>query len=85
MNATHLGTENIDVTVIKNNTLSEIWKCPHCQNTNKIGMYAHDIFAMYGKYIEHCPRCGYLHLFRLNLIRNLRKKVVDFLKKYSGA
>ena len=75
---------NIDVTEITDSTMPKAWICQHCYNRNRTGMYADEILMENRKYIEQCPRCGHLHLFRLNLTEKFKKKVVDFLKNYSG-
>ena len=74
---------NIDVTDVINSMMPERWTCPHCGQISKTGMYANDIIFENGRYIEQCRLCGYLHIFRLILTNDFKKKVVDFIKNYS--
>ena len=71
---------DIDVTEVKNKTMPKSWICPHCKKKNPVGMYANGILLNFGKYIEQCTKCGNLHLFRLKLTDDFKKKMLDFLK-----
>ena len=38
----------------------------------------------FGKHIQHCKTCGYLHLWELNLTDDFKKRVVGMLAGEDG-
>lgn len=73
------SNSNIDHTYLVNKTMPKFWICPHCKKRNSTGKYADEIFIRHFKYIEHCPNCGYVHCWFLQLTEDFKKKVVNFL------
>lgn len=49
------------------------WVCPHCRKKNRTGDYADEILLENFKYLEHCPRCGYVHAWTLELTEAYKK------------
>ena len=68
-----------DVTILVNKTLPNTWTCPHCKKRNRMSVYADEIFMDFGKFIQHCDHCGYLHCWELKLTDGFKKKVIDRL------
>lgn len=69
----------IDETYIKNRGMPVTWRCPHCGRRNHTGRDGTDILIRYGKYLEQCPRCGYVHIWFLKLTDDFKRGVVDML------
>lgn len=55
------------------------WKCPHCGKRNRMGKYKEEEFIEFGKTMQHCDRCSYVHLWKLELSEGFKKKVIDML------
>lgn len=70
---------SIDRTVIVDNILPKSWKCPHCGQRQKMNPYGNETMIEFGKHIQHCKTCGYLHLWELKLTDNFKKQVVGML------
>ncbi len=68
---------NIDVTILTDRLPDVEWKCPHCKSVNTMNVAAEEIIEENFKYIEHCPRCGYLHYWELHLSDKFKQKVLD--------
>lgn len=69
----------IDETRLINRLVPEKWRCPHCGHRQQKGPEADEILIEYGKYIEHCTNCGYLHIWYLKITEALKKQVVELL------
>lgn len=67
----------IDETIIKDKGLPKTWTCPHCGKRNRMGKYKEEEFIMFGKTMQHCDRCSYVHLWKLELSDEFKKKVID--------
>lgn len=70
-----------DETILTNKLVPKSWKCPHCGQRNKTGHYADEILMENFKYLEHCPHCGYVHVWILKLTDDFKKAVADQLLK----
>ena len=70
---------SIDRTVIVDNILPKSWKCHHCGQRQKMNPYGNETMIEFGKHIQHCKTCGYLHLWELKLTDNFKKQVVGML------
>lgn len=68
---------SIDETIIKDKGLPETWTCPHCGKRNKMGRYKEEEFIEFGKTMQHCGRCGFVHVWELELSEEFKKKVID--------
>ena len=71
--------KDIDRTVVVNNFLPKSWKCPHCGQRQKMSIYGDETLIEFGKHIQHCGTCGYLHIWELELTDDFKKKVVDMM------
>ena len=69
----------IDVTELVDRSIPKSWKCTHCGRQQSTGPYAEEILLENFKYIEHCTKCGYLHLWRLTLTDAFKQGVIDML------
>ena len=69
----------IDETVLINESLPKSWTCPHCGKRNRMGRYKEEEFLQFGKVLQHCDHCCYVHIWILKLTEDFKKKVVDFL------
>lgn len=69
----------IDETEIVNGTLPKSWKCPHCGKRNQMGRYKEEEFMEFFKTMQHCDRCGYVHLWTLKLTEDFKRKVLGML------
>lgn len=67
---------SIDETRLVDETMPKSWVCPHCRKKNITGDYADEILIENFKYLEHCPRCGYVHIWTLELTEGFKRKVV---------
>lgn len=76
--------ENQDVTILKNKMMPKSWKCPHCGKRSRTGEQANNILMQYGRYLDQCGRCGYLHCWKLELTEDFKKGVVEMLKEACG-
>lgn len=70
---------SIDETIIRDKGLPKTWTCPHCGKRNKMGEYKEEEFIEFGKTMQHCDRCSYVHLWKLELSEGFKKKVIDML------
>ena len=70
---------DIDRTVITNSILPKSWKCPHCGQRQKMNPFGDETLIEFGKHIQHCKTCGYLHLWELNLTDDFKTRVVGML------
>jgi rubredoxin len=68
-----------DETEVINGGLPEKWTCPHCHKRQRFSSEAENILLEFGKYIEHCENCGYVHLWKLKLTEEFKKKVIKML------
>lgn len=68
---------SIDETIIKDKGLPKMWTCPHCGKRNRMGKYKEEEFIEFGKTMQHCDRCSYVHLWKLELSEEFKKKVID--------
>lgn len=70
---------SIDETIITDAGLPKSWTCPHCGKRNKMGKFKEEEFLEFFKTMQHCDRCGYVHLWRLVLTDDFKKQVVSML------
>lgn len=70
---------SIDETILKDKGLPKTWTCPHCGKRNRMGKYKEKGFIEFGKTLQHCDRCGYVHLWKFELSEDFKKKVIDML------
>lgn len=70
---------SIDETIIRDSGLPKTWTCPHCGKRNRMGKYKEEEFIEFGKTMQHCDRCAYVHLWKLELSEGFKKKVIDML------
>ncbi len=70
---------SIDVTIIRDSELPKMWTCPHCGKRNRMGKYKEEEFLEFFKTMQHCDRCSYVHLWKLELSEEFKKKVIDML------
>lgn len=75
------GINKIDETILVNKTVPQTWACPHCGKRNHTGPFADEILLENFKYLEHCPKCGYVHYWELRLTEEFKQAVVDNLLK----
>lgn len=73
---------SIDETRLVDETMPKSWVCPHCRKKNRTGDYADEILIENFKYLEHCPRCGYVHAWTLELTEAYKAKVFRTLLRY---
>lgn len=76
---------SIDVTIIKDKGLPKTWTCPHCGKRNRMGKYKEEEFLEFFKTMQHCDRCSYVHLWKLELSEEFKKKVIDMLLRPGGS
>lgn len=69
----------IDETVLTDRGLPKSWTCPHCGKRNRMGRYKEEELLEFFKTMQHCDRCGYVHLWTLKLTEGFKKKVVEML------
>lgn len=70
---------NIDETTLVNCSLPKRWTCPHCGKRTKMDPYAEEIFLEFFHVIRQCPACGRLHIWRLELTEEFKRKTIDML------
>ena len=70
---------DIDRTVITNSILPKSWKCPHCGKRQKMNPHGDETLIEFGKHIQHCVECGYLHIWELKLTDNFKQQVIGML------
>lgn len=70
---------SIDETILKDKGLPKTWTCPHCGKRNRMGKYKEEEFLEFFKTMQHCDRCGHVHLWELELSEDFKKKVIDML------
>ena len=75
---------NIDETVLVNKSLPKSWTCPHCGKRNRMGIYKEEEFIEFFKTMQHCEKCGYVHIWLLKLTEDFKKNVVDYLHEIVG-
>lgn len=73
--------KRIDETILVNKSLPKSWTCPHCGKRNSMGKYKEEEFIEFFKTMQHCEKCGYVHIWFLKLTEDFKKKVVDYLWK----
>lgn len=71
--------KDIDRTMIVDNVLPKLWKCPHCGKRQKVNPYGGETLIEFGKHIQHCENCGYLHIWELKLTDNFKQQVIGML------
>ena len=71
--------KDIDRTMIVDNVLPKSWKCPHCGKRQKVNPYGDEALIEFGKHIQHCEDCGYLHIWELKLTDNFKQQVIGML------
>ena len=71
--------KDIDRTMIVDNVLPKSWKCPHCGQRQKMNPYGDETLIEFGKHIQHCGTCGYLHIWELKLTDNFKQQVIGML------
>ena len=71
--------KDIDRTMIVDNALPKSWKCPHCGKRQKMNPYGDETLIEFGKHIQHCGSCGYLHIWELKLTDNFKQQVIGML------
>ena len=69
----------IDETTLVNQTLPKTWKCPHCRKRNKMDPYAEELLLEFFQVIRQCPNCGFLHIWRLELSEEFKRKTIDLI------
>lgn len=69
----------IDETILVNTGLPKTWTCPHCRKRNKMDPFAEEILMEHFKVIRQCGQCGYLHVWKLKLTDDFKRKVVDMI------
>lgn len=72
---------DIDRTVLKDRLMPKSWTCPHCKTRQRTGEVADELLIEYGKYLQHCRLCMYVHIWELELSDEFKKQVVDKLVK----
>lgn len=72
---------SIDVTMLIDEGLPKTWRCPHCYKRNKMGQYKEDELFEFFQTMQHCERCGYVHMWELRLTDDFKQKVVERLTK----
>ena len=73
--------DNIDVTTLVDQPLPKRWTCPHCGKQTKMDSYAYEIFLEFFQVLRQCPSCGHIHLWRLVLTEEFKRKTIDLLLK----
>ena len=71
--------KDIDRTMIVDNVLPKSWKCPHCGKRQKMNPYGDETLIEFGKHIQQCGTCGYLHIWELKLTDNFKQQVIGML------
>lgn len=69
----------IDETTLVDQTLPKRWTCPHCGKRHRMDPEAEGIFLEFFKVIRHCPSCGYLHIWTLELTEEFKRKTLAML------
>ena len=69
----------IDETTLVNQTMPKSWTCPHCRRRNKMDPYAEELLLEFFMVIRQCPHCGFLHLWRLELTEEFKRKTIDLI------
>lgn len=69
----------IDETTLVDRTLPKRWTCPHCGKRTKMDPYAEEIFLEFFQVLRQCPHCGYIHLWRLELTEEFKRKTIDMI------
>ena len=72
-----MGT--IDETVLIDKGLPKTWTCPHCGKRNRMGRDKEEELFEFFKTMQHCDKCGYVHLWTLKLTDGFKRQVVDML------
>lgn len=75
----YTGANSIDVTHLVNKGMPKTWTCPHCGKRDRIGRYKEEELIQFGKTLQHCGRCGYVHCWELELTEDFKRSVVDML------
>ncbi len=70
---------SIDETILVDKGMPKTWTCPHCKKRQKIGIYKEEELMEFGKTLQHCDHCGYVHIWKLKLTDDFKKKVVEML------
>lgn len=70
---------DIDITKLVNKGMPKTWTCPHCGKRNRVGPYKEEELIEFGKTLQHCDYCGYVHLWKLELTEDFKHAVVDML------
>ena len=74
----------VDKTVLVDRGLPKSWTCPHCGKRNRMGRYKEEEFIEFFKTMQHCEKCGYVHIWFLKLTEDFKKNVVDYLHEIVG-
>ena len=74
-----MGINSIDETNLVDSCMPKYWTCPHCKGRQKSGSEADECLFEHGKYLEHCGRCGYVHIWMLQLTDEFKRRTIDFL------
>ena len=69
----------IDETTLVDRTLPKRWTCPHCGKRTKMDPYAEEVFLEFFMVLRQCPSCGRIHMWRLELTEEFKRKTVDLL------
>lgn len=70
---------DIDITKLVNKGMPKTWTCPHCGKRNRTGPYKEEELIEFGKTLQQCDCCGYVHLWKLELTEDFKHAVVDML------
>ena len=69
----------IDETTLVDRSLPKRWTCPHCGKQTPMDPYAEEIFLEFFQVLRQCPSCGHIHLWRLELTEEFKRKTIDML------
>ena len=75
--------QSIDETHLIDTSMPSDWRCPHCLKENHSGELADEILLEHGKYLEHCERCGCVHIWTLELTDKFKREAIDLLMKWA--
>lgn len=79
-NSRSLKSGLFDCSQLVNKSLPKSWTCPHCGKRNLMGKYKEEEFIEFFKTMQHCEKCGYVHIWFLKLTEDFKKDVVEYLK-----
>lgn len=75
---------DIDTTRLVNKLPPKHWKCPRCGAKNTMKIQTAALLAEYGRSLQHCERCNFLHFWRLEMSPEYLKSIDAELAKGDG-